>query len=468
MCLMAGCAVDQPVTIPALEKVSGPKATQLLTATLNVIETETPRPDPTDVSTSTPTITPPELKIGASPDTSHLVSKAISPAVVASRIFIGSWSPDSQWLAYWTFTEGEVEVDYTYPAGSLYFVHAKTGEICEAIQSVRYPYVPVLPVKWQPDGSVILRADKVWIQTVPCGKDFEIISNLPNDGSESISVFSPSGKYELTSISSYNLDNTEKLVQTITETVTKKVLNTIGWTSSRMLDQFDSGGEWITDELFLIRDTIEKGPQLIQVNQDPINVLTDLFNLQPDDYCLQPICEVRLLAEGTHIQQSSDYQIVLSGRGAINKLPSLLLYNSIDQQIRTLDFTSHGGFSPTGETIILLNTSPESQSLYNLSMLSIENMDGEVKFLLQQRDSPLPPSWSPDGLKVAFHSAGELPIFQVPEGIRDELWIANANLFPGPWSPNGEKATAIGHMREGKVGLFIVEVGMFINDPESQ
>jgi hypothetical protein len=56
----------------------------------------------------------------------------LDSVITAARILPHSWSPDSETLAYWTFTEEEVALDFTLPPGTLHFYNVTTGESCQS------------------------------------------------------------------------------------------------------------------------------------------------------------------------------------------------------------------------------------------------------------------------------------------------------------------------------------------------
>ncbi|MCA9996852.1 MAG: hypothetical protein KDE56_13930 [Anaerolineales bacterium] len=386
-----------------------------------------------------------------------LTAVPVTPLDTAARILTGSWSPDSHWLAYWRFTEAEIAAE-TYPSGTLYFVEAQTGQLCPAPQAVVYSYSPQLPLIWQPDGKVWLQTSGGWIETMPCQADFASIS--PDSITQPPAYLSPTGHYQVETIAEYNEDSTMGATTTITAVNTNLITNVITWTAPPGLGELGSGGEWVTDDLFLIHETIEQGPLLVPVGQQPHAVIPNLLHQSLDNLCVQNPCNTRLVATAVSINHSSAYRLLLYGRGETSSLPPLQLYDSITGQVRTLPIFQHGGFAPTGEALILYESVRDTnsdQELYRLWLLPLNISDASAHLLLEQSIHPLPLSWSPDGLHIAFSGAGSLATFSTTDGKQENHWQIRAAFFPGPWSPDGTFLAAKGVLAGGQAeGLFIM------------
>jgi hypothetical protein len=63
---------------------------------------------------------------------------SITPLVTAPYIEFGSWSPDSQWIAYWVSSQEDMEQPTNFmPGGTLNFRNVASGETCSVSQLAR-------------------------------------------------------------------------------------------------------------------------------------------------------------------------------------------------------------------------------------------------------------------------------------------------------------------------------------------
>lgn len=93
---------------------------------------------------------------------------SLEPVTTAARLLPHSWSPTGEILAFWTWTAQEVQTDYLYPPGRLFFYDAVTGRVCPSPVQVGYPYF-ASTLTWMPDGTaLVLSAENQLVELTPC------------------------------------------------------------------------------------------------------------------------------------------------------------------------------------------------------------------------------------------------------------------------------------------------------------
>ncbi len=425
-------------------------------------------------STAAPTPQTTSAKI-ISPEPS---STLISPLVIAARIFPQSWSPDSQFLAYWTFTADEVNKDFTYPPGTLHFINARSGQSCQSALQIGYGYFSK-PLTWLHDGQVLIITEDGQVKLgSPCGDTYDTITNVfpariysvaSNTSNRTVFLldsdqgfflykpqpqsirkvdaqvkgegisWSPSGeRFVVTST-----DQPPKFIaQTFTvDQGTGKVLDVIMWNHDDGKGRF-AGPIWLNDDQFVIQQTLDRGPLFVTVKKDVVAIASRLFGLAS---------EPRTRATAASAQGTSDYHIAVSGLGP-NKDTHSLLYHSEDGQVEKLPFPFVGDFSPNGLGLIGYDDTN------HLWIRQVEPVGNEPHRISIEKNNPFPITWSPNGDFFAISSNHGIQLLSVSKGGQEKFWDTGAySIIPGPWAPNGELLAARGNSQTGEA-LFIIPV----------
>ncbi|HLF28408.1 MAG TPA: hypothetical protein VJG32_18905 [Anaerolineae bacterium] len=415
------------------------------------------------------------------------VSATATPVITASRIFIGSWSPASDMLAYWTFTAEEVAVDYTYPPGTLHFLNARTGQVCESPFQVGYGYFSN-PIAWLPDGKVfILTGDQV-IQGAPCGDDFIPLTELFPEPILSVATSSPDHSlfllnsqqrywfYEPSTQSVRSIDesvggarpgyswspNSSRLAisaaldapgleatTSVVDVETGRIEDVIQWRYRDAEGSF-AGPTWLSEDQFLIHETTDQGPLLVTLGQGAVQVVPELFGVS-----FVPTSTVSLRATAAVVTGTRTYHILLSGVGEVANFPPSRLYHSESGEVEELPFKPESEFSPDGRSMIMSDSTEGA-----VRLRAVEPLGSEARLLLTQSGNPLPLTWSPDGTKVAFSSPTGVPVFSSLDGDQGGFWETGGySTFPGPWSPDGKSLAVRGYLPDGRgEALFVIRV----------
>lgn len=407
---------------------------------VSVASTRTAQPVPPSV-TALPQVTP-----TATP------SVPIEPLATAARIFPHSWSPDSETLAYWTFTPEEAAVDYTYPPGTLYFLNIHTGERCQSLYSG--------PIAWLPDGRILVRTEEQVFRGTPCNHNFDIVTDPSllrsvGDFNPNASL-PPNGRWLAISapLDTPNFDATT----TVLDVQTGEVKDVVKWQYRAALGSLPAP-LWLNNDQFLIRETIDQGPLLVTVGQGVTPVAPKLFGRSAKPECKEIPCDTFLTTTAAGMKGTSIYHIALIA----SDMNHLLLYHSESGKIENLPFRHLPEFSPDGRSMVLYDSMWDAQKgreIHQVRVRSVDPPDSETRLFLVQDTNPFPVAWSPDGTKLAISSSGSIRLFSIPDGLQLGIWdTGRYSTFAGPWSPNGEFLAVQGYLPDNQgEALFIVQI----------
>lgn len=428
------------------------------------------------------------------------VGAAELPLATAARVLWGSWSPNGGWLSYWTWTPEEVEIDYTYPPGSLHFIDIGSGTTCEAPFEVAYPYFTSTLV-WTRDGTAWgLTSDGKVFGFLPCQAHADTTTvevpekiadvSLPPgprvavavDGNvDVVSVPSPDSTLLLggettdflfdihthqsrslqgrAKAGSYSPDGRwiasdeagpkgpESLVTRIRSLATGEVVAQVGWRQQPAEGQCEPP-EWLDDTQVLINCNVLGGPLLLGTNGQVAEVDADFFHRE----CGPSVCQT-LAAPSDPVH---DWHIVMADPAGSSPAP-WLIYHPEAGTIESLPALDLLGLSTDGQWL---------SGIRDLSDVSlwVRRIDpiGALPILVPAHLMRVPLSWSPDSSALAYglvHGVGSLLL----PGCEEVGWsLGDYSPVSILWSPDNRHLAiqasdegAIGAMREA---LFIVNV----------
>jgi hypothetical protein len=409
-------------------------------STLEIVETATPSP----TAIANLTVTPTTLATQTIP---------IESLTTATMIRLEKWSPDGRIFAYWTF-DGEQLLDFSYPPGTLHFLNAQSGDVCSYPHPVTY--TGHVSLVWQPDGKVaVLSSDPPRLGT-PCKNDFAIITDITSVSTDLPDPsLSPNGSYQaITRV----LDAPSYTAETsILSTHTGETENTIDW---RYQDTIGSpvGGQWLTNDQFLINETLDQGPLLITVGKGITQVAPEIFG-KPFE-CGQHCYTV---SRGAPISGTNKYHLALFGTGEVSNFPPFQLYHSESNEIEEIPFRQGGFFSPNGKWIIFydeLVDTQESQQ-FQIWLRPVDPVNGSVNLLATTDVSPFPLAWSPDSTKLAVPSSMGITIFVLSNGSLLGAWdTGDYKSIEILWSPDNQVLALRGDLPlpGSQEALFLVHI----------
>jgi WD40 repeat protein len=444
-----GGAQQPPVTTarPALTQVPISTPADVVEPSARFAEPTLPNPTPQPAA---PSPTP----------TTGLPIAQLEPLVTAAQLSFLGWSPDGEIMAYVEHTPADLAVLPPFPPGRLKFLDPRTGQTCDT--TIIFPegdYSRSDQITWLPHDRVLVNTNGQVMQGTPCGDDFtpvadstKVYTNVPDP------TFSPAGGHrartEVRDSSAGILD----LVTTLVNVPGDQVENVIEWRIDERLGDLGLGGEWLTEGLFLIYETLNQGPLLVPVGEETFQVAPDLFGISDIPSMLGPE-EMSLRATAAVVTGTDTYHIILAGVGIETNFPPIRLYHSETGQVEELPFryTGSPAFSPDGLWLVL-DARPIRDG-YESSELWLRPVDpaGSQTHRLAGGGSSLW-VWSPDWTRVAVESGQGISIYSVPDGSPLGLWQGGAyNLSLLAWSPTGEFLAVSGYLRQGQgEGLFVI------------
>lgn len=353
----------------------------------------------------------------------------IEPLVVAERLRFDSWSPDSEWIAYWSSNGGE--------QAYLSFVKPASTEFCPH-QEVSSTTFWEGQVRWQEDGSVLVVLPGGALSGIPC----DSFTPLPDTSvSDEKVVLSPDGRYQAATAT-----QTEGQVlhhsTTITDTVTNQMVVTIPWDSSVQIVQSES--KWLNDDLYLLGQTLNQGVLYISAqNGRTGTALTDLFEL--DESYTRNLWWV---FSSTNPEMDT-YHILLQEWAGPQRSP-LLLYHSELDQVEALPFYRTGpfnasdaasyAFSSDGGSLLLVGapTGGEPPSSTIGEDLWLRPVDPAGSRTVKLAEGLAMGELSNEAQKLALFDRRFIYIFGFPGSEVLSQWRAEGFMLePVGWSPNG-------------------------------
>ena len=444
--LLNSCSSTQ--TQPELDELTLEAPTALETVLISPSAAEqliaTPSPETTSAVTPIPPISTEDIPI--------------APKAQGADIRIDSWSPDGVWLGYW-LAKNEDLTSQSQPVlpGRLNFFNSQTDEICQHENLITNEYTS--QIVWQPDGRAAVEIeDGYWIG-LPCDEFVNVpISDIVFTEFPDPSL-SSNGSHQARTDVRESTDLVLKLTTTILNISTGEIENSVEWEIYQGVGTLGLGGEWLTDNLFLIYETLEQGPLLIQVGGAAIQIAPELFGV-PGVVNADPNNWVGLEAFTFADKDKNTYHLLLAGTGIEAEFPQVRLYHSETGEVEELPYTHlwGSGFSPDGRWI-LLDSRPDRDGYesYTLWVRSIDPPGGDLH-LIAEGFSWI--NWSPDWKKVAFGWNGSVSVSTFPEGEEISTW--DTREYPHNyiiWSSTGDFIAVAGNIPgEFDSALFVVPI----------
>lgn len=477
----AGCA-----RLPATETKAAPTSKAVTRAAAAASTPKSPTRSPVDFVTS------------------WTLEGSFEPFVSAPRLIPVSWSPDSRYLSFWTWTAAEVEVDYLLPAGTLNFFDAVARRACESPVKVGYPYfgrtlvwqhpgvawmatsdervvslqpcsvkdpayldfsTPVTALQAPPQSALVLRerdgtlrpvegpVDSDNIVLVGAGSSYllgTVDGRVTDLGGEILlAPYSPDG--QRLAVSEFLSESSFTVLTKIVQVATAEDLAAVSWDQQPAL----GGGvyvTWLNNEELFIGEHVIGEPLILRVDGEVVRVASDLFGRG----CSGAVC---LLGSG-RIAGSDDYHLLLEDPRVEFSPRPWLMYHSENGETEELPASGSYAFSPDGR--ILGSILPKEADLgTGLWWRASDGGDARPRFF-QFAAVDVSYAWSPDSSKVAFRFDGGFGVVSVGAPAEVMLWATrDYEAVSFLWSPDSSRLAVQGH----KVGVGMAgpdDGGLFI------
>jgi hypothetical protein len=356
-------------------------------------------------------------------------------------------------MAYWHGTDASGEL----PA-YLAFVNVASGEVCSHPE-VKAQNLWGGDVIWQGRNVLaVLSPDNDAWSGLPCSF-FTMLDDYR--AMDARAVTSPDNHYQAETATLGWTDELMHNVTTITELTTNQPVIEATWDGSPHAIQ--RGPQWLTNELYLIGQTVDQGVLYLSATNGRGkigNVLTDFFALETDNK------NEDFWWVFTHVNRDTDeYLILLRNLGGASGSP-LLLYSSQSGHVEELHFdttwsfgeVSDGSpFSPDGQWLFVGrhnsegNSAADSYSFYKIN-------SGDV--FAAEVAKGLSGGWlSSDMAKITFFDADNIYVFDFPPHTLLSQWKASDyELEPIEWSPDSQHVIAKGNpLFSGGEALFVIK-----------
>jgi hypothetical protein len=420
--------------------------------------------EPGSRAVSNPTIVP-SLTARPSPVPTNPLKGTASAEVISSTPLVtgpylefGSWSPDSQWIAYWVSSQEDLEQSTNFmPGGTLNFRNVTSGETCSVSQFTT-PDNRNAKIYWSDEMEAIVAMGEETFTGKPCQAepyrklDNYVAEELPNP------ALSPDGKYQVDTLLESSENGILTFETTITSAGSSQPEQSITWQINERLGEYGLGGEWVSKEQFLLYETLDQGPLIIDVERGMIPVLTELFGLDEIPSMLGPQ-EYGLRAIPLPGMERDSFHLLVQGVGLEANFPPVMLYHAENGIVETLPFRYawRDAHSPDG-LWLLMDERPDigGYETYTISIRPVEDVDGNWHQIATDVDSVL---WNTDWTEMAFHSDETVTWQTFPEAAPIGQW--NTGPFwaqPVAWSPDARALVVMGNIPNvvGS-GLFILE-----------
>jgi hypothetical protein len=396
-----------------------------------VVETLTASPVPQPYATRTQP-SPPFLK----------------PSVTDSRLVFESWSPDSQWVAYWYGDQEYVSQDN--PA-HLAFLDARSGRIC------KHQELNIISltghVTWLEDERFIAvegPEGKV-LEGVPC-EELAPVENYESP-QEDTGQISPDGRYRAEMKTTYWEGERQENVTTVKEIATDQIVFTMEWIGGAPYARADSG--WLTNELYIIGLDVTQGVIYFSTSTMATgNVVSDVLGLNPQD--VKGIQDVSHHGDAA----SGEYHLLIEFWSQPPSAPvPLLLYHSETDSVETIPFyTTWGGsgFSPDGRWLFLSYPTSETYDYRDFWIRAMDPAGSTPRLLESEYELG---GLSTAAQKIIFAGGFWVKVLDFPGGEMVAFFdLSGYELNRIRWSPDGTRIMVQGSPFDSRPeAIFILE-----------
>jgi hypothetical protein len=385
----------------------------------------------------------------------------VKPLVTAPYIQFASWSPDSQWFAYWISSQDDVEQPTkAMPGGTLSFLNVITGESCAVSQFIT-PDNQAAQVVWSDQTEAIVVLDEDTFIGKPCQPEpYRPLEGYVREEKQLTDpALSPDGQHYANTILQSNENGILTFETTITATHSAQPSQHVIWQIDERLGEYGLGGEWISQEQFLLYESLDQGPLVIDIEHVVTPILTELLGLEEIPSILGK--------EGYGFRayalpgvERDSFHLLVQGVGTEENFPWVKLYHADNRLVETLPFHYiwWKPFSANGQWL-LMDEHPDigGYESHVLWIRRVEEVASDWQMIASDIDSML---WTPDWTEMAFNSAEKVIWQTFPEADRIGQWnTGQFSASPIAWSPNGRFLVTVGNIP----GLW--EYGMFVLNP---
>jgi hypothetical protein len=424
-----------------------------------IIEARIPPPDPDDAPEAFEPIQTPSPRPEPRP-------VRIEPSLTGEHLSLAGWSPDGQWLVFWTVEPLEQGatgfIEFVYRLG-LY--HPETGERCRYDEVTTTGYAWMLD--WHPDGRWGFQQDDRFLAALPC----EDPAPTDSEGFLTSAVpdlsLSPDGRYQALTVLAAE-GRVQYLETSIIDLETGEAVELLhdGRTYTSLPWRIDlpvlyenflyRSGEWLTDSIFLINHTYDQGPLLLSPGEQVVLVSPELFG-EPPGY--QDAEGYSRRASGSSHPDGENFHLLLRTTDREIERLFLKLYHSETGVVEELPYR-HAWAGGIFQGYLFLNPRETVQG-YETNGIWVRQVDppGSEGALLASNIHRFQVSPELDRL-VYSDDRRRLTMVSFPDGEIIRTW-ETSRYESGwiYWSPDGRRIATSGQAQGSQeVGIFVIEL----------
>jgi hypothetical protein len=296
---------------------------------------------------------------------------------------------------------------------------------------------------------VAVRESGGWWSGQPCSENFQPVA----DPRSLVTYFadpglSPDGRYR----ASRFFDVREGMVYnetTLTDVNSGEAVQTIAWQQEERLGDWAEagpGGRWLDSRYFLIPETIDQGPLLVEANRRIIPVISEFFG-ETFTPCTPQAC--RIYRAHASVDLAGELHILLQASDISSGANSLRLYHKESGVIESLPM-AYPWVEPFSlqDGWLMLDRDGNYQSLWFRSI----DPPGEALHLFLEGAREF--SWAPQGGAIAVRGPQEdqVTLFSFPQGEPLAAWSTQGSQYGSlaTWSPEGESLAVLGYAYGGQ------------------
>jgi hypothetical protein len=390
----------------------------------------------------------------------------IEPSLTGERLSLAGWSPDGQWLVFWT-----VEPPDPGAAGFVEFIfrlglyHPETGERCHFDEVTTTGYARMLD--WHPDGRWGFQQDDRFLAALPCENPAPTdpegfltsavpdLSVSPDGRYQAVTVLTAEGRVQYLETSFLDLE-TGEAVELLHD---GRSYTSLPWRIDLpvLYENFlYQSGEWLTDRVFLINQTYDQGPLLLSPGEWVVQVAPELFG-EPPGY--QADEDYSRTASGSPHPDGENFHLLLRTRGREIEHLNVKLYHSESGEVEELPYR-HAWAGGIIQGYLFLKPRETVQG-YETNGIWVRPVDppGSEGSLLASNIHHFQVSPELDRL-VYSDDRRRLTMVSFPDGEIIRTW-ETSRYESGwiYWSPDGRRIATSGQAQGSQeVGIFVIEL----------
>ncbi len=277
----------------------------------------------------------------------------------------------------------------TWPDGALRLYETSTRQPC-----VRAGIGSDCQLKWEPPDTLVLTSPDHIRRARPCDPFIQGSESAPRHPLPISGTTSKDGAL----LAETRLDSTDsgilRLRTILMDRARQSEIARVDWSIDECLGDLGLGGEWVGPSTFLLYETLDRGPLLLEASGEVTALLPEILGLAavpsitgPEGY--------GWMARPALDPSRAGFHLLLSGVGNEEAFPLAHLYHRENGRLEMLPYQHpwRGGFSPDGQWL-LMDARPDDQGYeaHQVWIRPVDAIGGEWALLAERADADL---WSP-------------------------------------------------------------------------